>query len=100
MVCDLTGMAIANASMLDEATAAAEAMTLCQRIGKSTSTRFFVSDNVLPQTIDVVRTRAASLDIEIVVGPAGASVSADVFGVLLQYPGVNGYVADYAAVVD
>ena len=72
MVCDLTGMAIANASMLDEATAAAEAMTLCQRIGKSTSTRFFVADEVLPQTLDVVRTRAAALDIEVVVGPAGA----------------------------
>ena len=99
MVCDLTGMAIANASMLDEATAAAEAMTLCQRMGKSTSTRFFVSDEVLPQTLDVVRTRAAALDIEVVVGPAGASASADVFGVLLQYPAVNGDVRDYAAVV-
>ncbi len=99
MVCDLTGMAIANASMLDEATAAAEAMTLCQRMGTSTSTRFFVSDEVLPQTLDVVRTRAAALDIEVVVGPAGASASADVFGVLLQYPAVNGDVRDYAAVV-
>src|ERR1043165_3315331 len=58
MVCDLTGMAIANASMLDEATAAAEAMTLAMRISRSTSTRFYVADDVFPQTIDVVRTRA------------------------------------------
>ena len=70
MVCDLTGMAIANASMLDEATAAAEAMTLCQRVGRSKSARFFVADDVFPQTIDVVRTRAAPLGIEVVMGPA------------------------------
>ena len=70
MVCDLTGMAIANASMLDEATAAAEAMTLCQRVGKSKSTRFFVADDVFAQTLDVVRTRAQPLGIDVVVGPA------------------------------
>ncbi|MGR5437912.1 hypothetical protein ACPV5C_28310, partial [Vibrio owensii] len=58
MVIDLTAMDIANASMLDEATAAAEAMTLLQRIGKSKSTVFFVADDVLPQTLEVVRTRA------------------------------------------
>src|SRR4029450_5184606 len=80
MVCDLTGMAIANASMLAEATAAAEAMTLCQRMGRNASTRFFVADDVLPQTIDVVRTRATALDIEIVVGPADAAASAGAFG--------------------
>ena len=71
MVCDLTGMAIANASMLDEATAAAEAMTLCQRVGQqSSSTRFFVADDVFAQTLDVVRTRAAPLGIDVVIGPA------------------------------
>src|SRR5437660_8356979 len=70
MVCDLTGMAIANASMLDEATAAAEAMTLCQRVVRSRSRRFFVADDVFPQTIDVVRTRAAPLDIDVLTGPA------------------------------
>src|SRR5215471_8791643 len=70
MICDLTGMAIANASMLDEATAAAEAMTLAQRAGKNASKTFFVAANVLPQTIDVVRTRAKPLGIEIVTGPA------------------------------
>ncbi len=97
MVCDLTGMAIANASMLDEATAAAEAMTLCQRIGRHASPRFFVAADVLPQTIDVVRTRAAPLGIEVVVGPADAATATDAFGVLLQYPGVDGDVRDYAA---
>ena len=61
MVCDLTGMAIANASMLDEATAAAEAMALALRVGKSASRRFFVADDVFPQTLDVVRTRAQPL---------------------------------------
>src|SRR3989454_6822722 len=70
MVCDLTGMAIANASMLDEATAAAEAMALTQRIGMPAGARFFVADDVFPQTIDVVRTRALPLGIDVVVGPA------------------------------
>src|SRR5205823_7434798 len=66
MVCDLTGFAVTNASMLDEATAAAEAMTLCQRVGKSKSALFYVADGVLPQTRDVVRTRAAPLGITVV----------------------------------
>ena len=66
MVCDLTGMAIANASMLDEATAAAEAMTLAQRVRQEQERRrFFVADDVLPQTLEVVRTRAAPLGIEV-----------------------------------
>jgi len=97
MICDLTGMAIANASMLDEATAAAEAMTLCQRIGRNAGARFFVAADVLPQTIDVVRTRAAAVGIEVVVGPAGDAAHAGAFGVLLQYPGADGDVHDYAA---
>jgi glycine dehydrogenase len=95
MVCDLTGMAIANASMLDEATAAAEAMTLCQRMSRSASRRFYVAADVFPQTIDVVRTRAAPLDIEVVVGPAAAAAAAGAFAVLLQYPGADGDVRDY-----
>src|SRR6185312_13230986 len=66
MICDLSGMAIANASMLDEATAAAEAMTLALRVGKSASRRFFVADDVFAQTLDVVRTRAAPLGIDVV----------------------------------
>jgi glycine dehydrogenase len=100
MVCELTGMAIANASMLDEATAAAEAMTLAQRVGKSKSTRFYVAEDVFPQTIDVVRTRAAPLGIEVVVGPASAAANADCFAALLQYPGANGDVRDDRAVVE
>ncbi|MCI1191090.1 aminomethyl-transferring glycine dehydrogenase [Calidifontimicrobium sp. SYSU G02091] len=90
MVTDLTGMAIANASMLDEATAAAEAMTLALRGGKSKSMRFYVADDVLPQTIEVVRTRAKPLGIEVVVGPAQACAEADCFAALVQYPGVTG----------
>ena len=100
MVCDLTGMAIANASMLDEATAAAEAMTLCQRVGASGSRRFFVADDVFAQTLDVVRTRAGPLGIDVVVGPADDAPAADAFGVLLQYPGADGDVRDYRALVD
>ncbi len=94
MVCDLTGMAITNASMLDEATAAAEAMALALRVGKSESKRFFVAADVLPQTLAVVRTRAKPLGVEVVVGPAGDAASADAFAVLLQYPGANGDVRD------
>src|SRR5437773_8977744 len=100
MVCDLTGMAIANASMLDEATAAAEAMALARRVGKSASTTIYVADDVLPQTLDVVRTRAAPLGLTVMVGPATAATSADCFAALLQYPGVGGDVRDYRAVCD
>jgi len=95
MVADLTGMAIANASMLDEATAAAEAMTFALRLGQGTCTRFFVADDVFSQTLDVVRTRAHPLSIEVVVGPAETAAQADVFGALLQYPGANGDIRDY-----
>ena len=90
MVTDLTGMAIANASMLDEATAAAEAMTLAMRVGKSKSQVFFVADDVLPQTLEVVQTRARPLGIHVQVGPAGDAGSSGCFAALLQYPGVNG----------
>jgi glycine dehydrogenase len=99
MICDLTAMAIANASMLDEATAAAEAMTLCQRMGAGASRRFYVADDCFPQTLDVVRTRAEPLGIEIVVGPAAGAAGAQAFGVLLQYPGANGDLRDYSALV-
>ncbi len=100
MVCDLTGMAIANASMLDEATAAAEAMTLCQRIGRSKSARIFVADDVFPQTIDVVCTRAKPLGLEVVTGPAADAAKSGAFAVLLQYPGANGDIRDDSALVD
>ncbi len=104
MVCDLTGMAIAGASMLDEATAAAEAMTLALRSASGAAAKrsnaFFVADDVLPQTLDVLRTRAAPLAIEIVVGPAEDAAAAETFAVLLQYPGVSGAVRDLKPIID
>ena len=99
MVSELTAMDIANASMLDEATAAAEAMTLCLRVGKSKSLRFFVADDVLPQTLAVIRTRAEPLGIEIVVDAPCSAATHDAFAVLLQYPGVHGHVLDQTATV-
>lgn len=100
MVVDLTGLAISNASLLDEATAAAEAMTLLQRTGKPKSNVFYVADDVLPQTLEVVRTRALPIGIEVKTGPAAEAAQAGAFGVLLQYPGVNGDVRDYRALTD
>ena len=100
MVADLTGMELANSSMLDEGTAAAEAMALCQRTSKSKATTFFVSADCHPQTIEVIRTRARTLGIEIVVGDHRQDLGErDVFGVLLQYPATNGEIHDYSEVV-
>ncbi|HEX7082000.1 MAG TPA: aminomethyl-transferring glycine dehydrogenase, partial [Gammaproteobacteria bacterium] len=96
MVSDLTGLPVANASLLDEATAAAEAMTLCRRVSKSESSRFFVARDALPQTIEVLRTRARPLGYELVIGdPARDLDGLDCFGALLQYPGANGDVHDH-----
>ena len=100
MITDLTGLAIANASLLDEATAAAEAMTLVRRMSKSPSQIFFVADDVLPQTIEVVHTRAQPLGITVRVGKAGEAANADCFGVLLQYPGADGEVWNYRNLVE
>ncbi|QWP76221.1 aminomethyl-transferring glycine dehydrogenase [Lysobacter sp. K5869] len=100
MVADLTGMEIANASLLDEGTAAAEAMTLAKRSAKSKSNVFFVSKNVHPQTLEVLRTRAEPLDIELLIGDDAQAASADVFGALLQYPDTFGGLGDYQAVAD
>ncbi len=102
MITDLTGMGIANASMLDEGTAAAEAMTLIQRVGKSASKVFYVADDVLPQTREVIETRALPIGIEVRTVAAGeiGSLNEACFGVLLQYPGVNGDVRDYRAAVE
>ncbi len=88
MICDLTAMPIANASLLDEATAAAEAMTMLHRVNrKSKSARFLVDENVLPQTRDVVQNRARHFGIEVVIGKAAEQLQAETFfGVLLQYP--------------
>ncbi|MHC9086524.1 aminomethyl-transferring glycine dehydrogenase [Luteimonas sp. RIT-PG2_3] len=97
---DLTGMDIANASLLDEATAAAEAMTLAKRSAKSKSNVFFVADDVHPQTLEVLRTRADGLGIELHVGPASDAASVDSYGVLLQYPNTFGQIGDHAAIAD
>ncbi|MCD9033833.1 aminomethyl-transferring glycine dehydrogenase [Luteimonas sp. Y-2-2-4F] len=100
MVADLTGMDIANASLLDEATAAAEAMTLAKRSAKSKSDTFFVSERVHPQTLEVLRTRADGLGIALQVGPDEDAAQADSFGVLLQYPDTYGRVRDHAALAE
>ncbi|WP_298829979.1 aminomethyl-transferring glycine dehydrogenase [uncultured Piscinibacter sp.] len=100
MVCDLTGLAIAGASMLDEATAAAEAMTLALRVGKSKSQTIYVADDVLPQTLEVVRTRAQPIGVAVVTGPAEQAGTTEAFAVLLQYPGVNGTVRDLKPIID
>ena len=100
MIADLTGLEIANASMLDEGTAAAEAMAFCQRVSKSKSRTFFVSRDCHPQTIEVVRTRAAPVGVEVVVGDHRTDLAGrPCFGVLLQYPASTGEVHDYADTV-
>ncbi len=101
MVSDLTGMPIANASLLDEATAAAEAMTMLQRVNrKSKSSRFLLDENILPQTRDVVENRARYFGIEIVVGNPNEEIAdGDFFGILLQYPGLNGEITDYRELI-
>lgn len=100
MICDLTGMDLANASLLDESTAAAEAMTMCQRLSKSKSSVFFVSRDCLPQTIDVIQTRAQPIGIQVKVGDHRCDLEGlDCFGVLLQYPTVGGEVHDYRQTV-
>ncbi len=101
MVCDLTALEIANASMLDEGTAAAEAMTLCRRSSRHTGGVFFVDAECHPQTIAVVATRAEPLGIEVAVGDPSADLSpADTFGVLLQHPGTSGVVRDLRPVIE
>lgn len=97
MVADLTGLEVANASLLDEATAAAEAMTLARRVGKSKAEAFFVDANCHPQTIAVLRTRAEPLGIPLIVGdPVRDLDPATVFAALFQYPGTDGSIPDLA----
>ncbi|UYP29339.1 aminomethyl-transferring glycine dehydrogenase [Pseudomonas sp. Z8(2022)] len=102
LISDLTGMQIANASLLDEATAAAEAMTFCKRLSKNKAANtFFVSKHCHPQTLDVLQTRAAPLGIDIEVGDEAAIGDASAyFGALLQYPASNGDIFDYRALVE
>ena len=101
MIMDLSGMELANASMLDEATAAAEAMTLLQRVNKKNrSNTFIVAQDCHPQTIAVVKTRAALLDIEVLVGePNDLLGTVEAFGVLLQYPGTYGHLKDIGPLI-
>jgi glycine dehydrogenase len=101
MVGDLAGLPIANASMLDEGTAAAEAMTLVRRAGRAKSNRFLVDADTFPQTIAVIQTRAEPLDIEIVVADlTGGLPEGEFFGALLSYPGCSGAVRDHAALIE
>ncbi|MHA7828486.1 MAG: aminomethyl-transferring glycine dehydrogenase [Roseovarius sp.] len=96
MVSDLTGLEIANASLLDESTAAAEAMTMAQRVAKSKAKAFFIDENCHPQNIAVMRTRAAPLDIEIIVGAPEELEADKVFGAIFQYPGTHGHLRDFS----
>lgn len=106
MVIDLTGMEIANASLLDESTAAAEAMALLFAVRdrdqkKANVNKFFVSDLVLPQTIDLLETRANPIGIELVIGnEAEYNLSDEYFGALLQYPGKNGQITDIKSFIE
>ncbi len=95
MVCDLTGLDVANASLLDEATAAAEAMVMAQRLAKSKAGAFFVDEGCHPQTIAVIRTRALPLGIDVIVGAPEALEPGAVFGAIFQYPGTHGHVRDF-----
>ncbi|USV59093.1 aminomethyl-transferring glycine dehydrogenase [Aeromonas encheleia] len=96
---DLTGMDLASASLLDEATAAAEAMALAKRMAKSKSNLFFVADDVHPQVIDVVKERALHFGFDVSVGPAAQAVSEEVFGAMFQFPGTTGNVTDLRALI-
>ena len=102
LISDLSGLPIANASLLDEATAAAEAMTFCKRLSKNKSSNaFFASRHCHPQTLDVLRTRAEPLGIDVVVGDErGLTDLSPFFGALLQYPASNGDVFDYRELVE
>ncbi|SDX25269.1 aminomethyl-transferring glycine dehydrogenase [Roseicitreum antarcticum] len=97
MVSDLTGLPVANASLLDESTACAEAMTMAQRVAKSKAKGFFVDENCHPQNIAVMQTRAAPLGIEVIVGNPDDMDAAAVFGGIFQYPGTYGEVRDFSA---
>src|SRR5690606_972052 len=100
MCADLTGMEIANASLLDEATACAEAMTLARRSSRAKSNVFGVSSGLHPQSIEVIRTRAEPLGIEVAVAPDADLAAMDCFGVMLQYPDTFGAAHDYAALAE
>lgn len=100
MCIDLTGLDLASASLLDESTAAAEAMALAKRVSKNKkSNLFFIGDDVYPQTIDVVKQRAQMFGFDIIVAPANEAAEHDVFGALIQYPGASGAVTDISDLI-
>ncbi|MFD2204332.1 aminomethyl-transferring glycine dehydrogenase [Kiloniella antarctica] len=100
MITDLSGMELANSSMLDEGTAAAEAMTFCRRVAKSKATVFFVDQDLLPQSIAVIKTRADALGYEVLVGDPRKDLDPTaVYGALFQYPGVSGRIDDYSDLI-
>ncbi|SER74757.1 glycine dehydrogenase [Tranquillimonas rosea] len=96
MISDLTGLEIANASLLDEATAAAEAMTMAERVSKSKAKGFFIDENCHPQNIAVMKTRAEPLGIEVIVGKPEDMDATKVYGAIFQYPGTHGRLADFS----
>ncbi|MBF2716056.1 aminomethyl-transferring glycine dehydrogenase [Agrobacterium vitis] len=101
MICDLTGLDVANASLLDEATAAAEAMAMAERVAKSKAKSFFVDANCHPQTIAVIQTRAEPLGWGVVVGNPFTDLNpGEVFGALFQYPGTHGHVSDFTSLIN
>ncbi|KKJ77756.1 glycine dehydrogenase [Kiloniella litopenaei] len=100
MISDLTGMELANSSMLDEGTAAAEAMTFCRRVAKSKAEAFFVDQDLLPQSISVIKTRAEALGYEVVIGDPRKDLDPTaVYGALFQYPGTSGRIEDYSDLI-
>ena len=97
MICDLTGLAIANASLLDEASACAEAMSLCARVNRGKSDTFFVDEKCLPQSIAVLHTRARAMGLRLHIGPLAEATEQAYFGALLRYPNVDGRIEDFSA---
>ena len=100
MISDLTGLEIANASLLDEATACSEAMTMAERVAKSKAKAFFIDENCHEQNIEVMKTRARPLGIEIIVGDPNSLNPTQVFGAIFQYPGTLGHVRDFTSHIE
>ncbi|MEN8831983.1 MAG: aminomethyl-transferring glycine dehydrogenase [Pacificibacter sp.] len=100
MVSDMTGLPVANASLLDEATACAEAMTMAERVSRAKVKGFFIDENCHPQNIEVMKTRATPLGIELIIGSVDDLDATTVFGAIFQYPGTYGDVRDFTAEID
>tara|TARA_Y100000590_G_scaffold139674_1_gene160023 strand:- start:39595 stop:42450 length:2856 start_codon:yes stop_codon:yes gene_type:complete len=100
MVSNLTGLDISNASLLDESTAAAEAMTLAKRVSKSKSNNFFVDELCFPQTIKVIQTRAKPLGIDLIIGPSNSCKKEDYFGAIFQYPNSDGEINSFSQEIE